>query len=71
MHGGGGNTGQKRLHTASEIDLVVGLPNGFGVGRSSKNFNVPIRVCTVSGVAIDGGIIAEYFGLCPCAVDPA
>ena len=30
-------------------------------GRPSKN-SVPIRVCTVSGVGIDGGTLAAYFG---------
>jgi hypothetical protein len=37
-------------------------------GRPSNNFSVPIRVCTVSGVWVDGGTLAAYVGADgPCA----
>src|SRR5688572_3443066 len=40
--------------------MVAHLLDGSGSGRPPNNFSVPIQVCALSGVRIDGGTLTEY-----------
>ena len=43
-------------------EVVVDLFDSIFVREAIGEFSVPIRVCTVLGVEIDGGTSALYFG---------
>ena len=74
--GQGGSCSQRveeHINTTRAVEVVIDLFDRGLVGRPSENLNVPMRVSTLSGVVMNGGIgvVIFIFGLVCASAETA